>query len=355
MTRTSEGTAPHGAELGPAAEHDPLPPTLADFGGPVVELDPQTPASSALKAVFLALLPAIAANEDGVREGLPGPYLHDFRVAIRRTRTGLRQLRKVHPKAAAKRFARDFAWLGDGTGPIRNLEVYRAAIEKFTRSRPELREEPQALVDFLRERQEAEQQHVRQAFESDRYRRLRADWDDFLQPVEASGNGDTKPPEKAGAATAVDADRPIIEVAVERVGAAHRRVVETGSSISDRTPTSHLHRLRLDCKKLRYLLEFFRSLCLEEPAVQLIGALKRLQDNLGDLNDLRIQLQLTAEFGDLTPSGDTPESEVAELVAFLENDLRHELECFPSRFAEFTETGIDSVFGDTTATENTEI
>ena len=290
-------------------------------------------------------MPRIAANEDGLREGLQGPYLHDFRVAVRRTRTGLRQLKNVHPKPAAKRFARDFAWLGDVTGAARDLEVYLATIEEYTPRRPELGERLQSLVDFLRGHQEEEQQRMRQALESDRYRLLRADWNDFLRPSTTPENGE--------ATTAADADRPVLEVAVEGVGAAHRRVVETGSSISDHTPTSKFHRLRLDCKKLRYLLEFFRSLCLEEPAVRLIRSLKGLQDNLGDLNDLCIQFQLTAEFG-LTPSGGTPESEVAELVAFLEEDLEQQLEWFPARFAEFTETRIDRVFRDTTAAVNTD-
>ena len=347
MTRTSEGAAPHNARLDATAEQQPLlPPTLADFGGSVVELDPQTPTSSALKAVYRALLPGIAANEDGVREGLQGPYLHDFRVAVRRTRTGLRQFRKVHPKPAAKRFAGDFAWLGDVTGPARDLEVYLAAIEEYTVGRPERGEGLQPFVDFLRERQEEEQQRGRQALESDRYDLLRADWNDFLRPSATRENGE--------ATAAIDADRPVLEVAVVRVGLAHRRVVETGSSISNDTPTSKFHRLRLDCKKLRYLLEFFRSLSLEGPGVRLIRSLKGLQDNLGDLNDLRVQLQMTAEFG-LTPSGGTPEGEVAELVAFLEEDLRQQLEWFPARFAAFTATRIDSVFRDPTPAVNTGI
>ena len=347
MTRTSEGAAPLNARHTATAEDEPFPPPrLTDFGGPVVELDPQTPASSALKRVYRALLPGIAANEDGVRDGLQDPYLHDFRVAVRRTRTGLRQFRKVHPKPAAKRFTRDFAWLGDVTGPARDLEVYLVGIEEHTRSRPELGERLQSFVDFLRERQEEEQRRVRQALESDRYRLLRADWNDFLRPSAI--------PEDGEAMTAVDANRPVLEVAVEGVGAAHRRVVETGSSISGHTPTSKFHRLRLDCKKLRYLLEFFRGLCLEEPAVRLIQSLKRLQDNLGDLNDLSVQFQMTAEFG-LTPSGGTPEGEMAELVAFLEEDHRQQLARFPARFAEFTGTRIDRVFRDTTPAVNPDI
>jgi len=53
--------------------------------------------------------------------------------------------------------------------------------------------------------------------------------------------------------------------------------------------TNGLHRLRIDCKKLRYLLEFFSSLFPENQMQKLIKQLKQLQENLGDFNDLSVQ------------------------------------------------------------------
>jgi CHAD domain-containing protein len=53
--------------------------------------------------------------------------------------------------------------------------------------------------------------------------------------------------------------------------------------------TDALHRLRIEGKKLRYLLEFFRGVFPAEIVVPPIAALKRLQDNLGEFNDLRVQ------------------------------------------------------------------
>ena len=50
-----------------------------------------------------------------------------------------------------------------------------------------------------------------------------------------------------------------------------------------------LHALRIDCKKLRYLLEFFASLFPPDEIEILVKQLKRLQDNLGDFNDLSVQ------------------------------------------------------------------
>ena len=48
------------------------------------------------------------------------------------------------------------------------------------------------------------------------------------------------------------------------------------------------HLLRLACKELRYLLEFFASLFPREKVDDVIQQLKKLQDLLGHFNDLRI-------------------------------------------------------------------
>jgi triphosphatase len=52
------------------------------------------------------------------------------------------------------------------------------------------------------------------------------------------------------------------------------------------------HRLRIQAKKLRYAVEFFASLFVSKRAAkrrkQLLPALERLQDGLGDLNDIAV-------------------------------------------------------------------
>ena len=63
-----------------------------------------------------------------------------------------------------------------------------------------------------------------------------------------------------------------------------------------------LHALRIECKKLRYLMEFFASLFPAKEINELIQQLKKLQNNLGDFNDLCVQqeylLNLAAEIPD---------------------------------------------------------
>jgi CHAD domain-containing protein len=64
-----------------------------------------------------------------------------------------------------------------------------------------------------------------------------------------------------------------------------------GHAIGAGSPASDLHELRIACKKLRYLMEFFRSLYPAEAIGQLVRALKTFQDTLGEFQDLEVQQQ----------------------------------------------------------------
>src|SRR5262245_9956070 len=59
--------------------------------------DPGVEASEGVRRIHLALLGMLTANEPGLRADLDTEFLHDFRVAVRRTRSLLRQVRNVFP------------------------------------------------------------------------------------------------------------------------------------------------------------------------------------------------------------------------------------------------------------------
>ena len=125
----------------------------------------------------------------------------------------------------------------------------------------------------------------------------------------------------------------------ERIWSVARRVLKRGSAIDDDTPAAALHRLRIECKKLRYLLSFFASLYDRQEIARLIAALKKLQDNLGDFNDYEVQQAwLTQCARDMSADGTAP---VETLLAMgrLEDRLQirqeEERHRFGQRFALF--------------------
>jgi CHAD domain-containing protein len=67
------------------------------------------------------------------------------------------------------------------------------------------------------------------------------------------------------------------------------KVCKIARSIDAATEDEVVHQLRINCKKLRYLMEFFAPLFPENDIKTLIKGLKLLQDNLGNFNDYSVQ------------------------------------------------------------------
>jgi CHAD domain-containing protein len=53
--------------------------------------------------------------------------------------------------------------------------------------------------------------------------------------------------------------------------------------------------LRIQCKKLRYAIEFFSTLYPDKEIQALVRQLKKLQDVLGVFNDLSVQQEMVAQ------------------------------------------------------------
>lgn len=252
-------------------------PTAADSRFEV-QLSPDMRSDEASKLIQKALLKAILLNESGVRQDLDTEFLHDFRVAVRRTRSALTQIRDVYPPPIVEHFKREFAWLGRATGTQRDLDVYLLKMPEYRASLPEhLGPHLEPLEEFLTRHQRLEHSKLVEQLDSVRYLRLIQGWESFLE--EPLPETDAPP----------QAEKEILLTASSRIRKAYAKVLKQGRAIDGSSPPELLHRLRIDCKKLRYLLEFFRSLYDEHEVAALIKALKRLQDNLGDFNDLEIQ------------------------------------------------------------------
>jgi CHAD domain-containing protein len=243
-----------------------------------LKLDPNTRADEATKQVCRQLLEIIEANADGACRQIDTEFLHDFRVAVRRTRSALARIRGVFPSPTVARFQRELRWLGQVTGPARDLDVYLLQIDDLQQIVPEPMRPPLApLRPWLEAKHAAAYQDLVAAVGSPRYLKLLANWRTFL--VAPGPKRSTLP----------NAQRPIVEVAREAIWRAYRRAIDDGRAINEESPSSQLHELRKTCKKLRYLLEFFRSLFPTTAMTQLIGALKALQANLGEIQDLEVQ------------------------------------------------------------------
>jgi CHAD domain-containing protein len=297
------------------------------------ELDPEMPAEEAARRVHRALLETIRANEEGTRLDLDPEFLHDFRVAVRRTRSALTQVKGVFPEPEVERFKNELAWLGQATGPTRDLDVYLLKLPGYREGLGDLGgSHLDPLRRFLAEHREIEQTKMAKVLRSKRYRELLEEWEAFLDRE--------TPPEPTAAP---NARRPIREVVSARIWKLWRRVCQRGRRITPETEAADLHRLRIDCKKLRYLLELFGGLYPPDEIRLLVRRLKRLQDNLGDFNDYEVQQKRLEIFADRMVDEDlAPVPTLLAMGRLLEHMARgqeREHRRFEKRFGRFTSKG----------------
>ncbi len=294
-----------------------------------VRLAPAEPAERAVRRVLARLLATLVANVEGAVQDVDTEFLHDLRVAARRTRTCLGQLRGVLPHAKVAPFAEEFRWLGAATTPCRDLDVFLLDLETRQRSRPAAALAP--LLGLLRARREAVHRALADSLGSERFRTLVRRWKRLLQRRAPGGE---------------DGGRPIAEVAGESAVRAYTRLVRHGLALTPEAPATAMHRLRIDAKKLRYILEFFSSLWDGEETAALVRELKAVQDALGDYHDAWLQRERLFELGDeLLPVGGAPTLlAMGGLAAELERRQAAEITAFFARFETFAAEGTRARF-----------
>ena len=301
-----------------------------------VLLKPEMDGLTATKAIYSDLLTTIQKNEQGILDDLDSEFLHDFRVAIRRTRSGLSMLKKVIEPEITDRFARDFRHIGKITGPVRDLDVYLLMEEDYKARLPDhLQKELRYFFDDLAAQRTEEQAKLVKALHSSEYTTIIKDWEKYLKKENNAENteGATQPTEKTTEKPTKAAKR-IDKIANGIIQKRFQRVLRDGQAITPDSPDESLHRLRIQGKKLRYSLEFFSSLYPPKEIKYLVKQLKNLQNNLGLFNDLSVQQDmLNAYLVELKPNSNKFQKMGAAIGGLLTN-LYHEQQQVRCEFEE---------------------
>lgn len=281
-----------------------------------IRLDGAGRADEAARLIHRTLFEAMVRNEPGVRADIDSEFLHDFRVAIRRTRSALSQIKDVLPEQGVEQFKTEFGWLGQMTGPTRDLDVYLLTFDDLRDQLPaHLRDRLEPLREHLARRQRQEQAILVRALDTPRYRRLKQTWPAFLDAV--------PPPEDEPSNAAV----PIAVLAAEQIWRAFRRTARDAAAITPDSPPEQVHELRKTAKKLRYLIEFYSSLYPAATLKELVGELKQLQDVLGEYQDLQVQIDsLEGYAAEMQTAGDVPAATLMAIGALTGQLYSRELE-----------------------------
>ncbi|MEW7980761.1 MAG: CHAD domain-containing protein [gamma proteobacterium symbiont of Phacoides pectinatus] len=297
---------------------------------------PDERADAVARRIHLHLLDTIEANVPGVKAATDSEFLHDLRVAVRRTRSALTQIKGVFEEQDLERFKGRLAWIGAVTGPTRDMDVYLLGFDGYQNSLPKaFRKDLEPLREFLIAHQASEQQALVKRINSPHFRGLLKEWREFLEA----------PPQAPGAPKA---RKKIAKVAGRRIYRVYERVMIEGLMILPNTPAERLHKLRKECKKLRYLLEFFQSLYPKKKIKVLVKALKVLLDNLGEFQDYEVQaLKLRELAHQMVAEGSVPADTLLAMGMLVDGLLRRQQQAreqFTECFAVFSGRQVSDLF-----------
>ena len=299
-----------------------------------VTLDTADTAVDAWRTVLRELTDIMTANFAGTVADIDSEFLHDFRVAVRRTRSVLKEGKDVLPPGARRHFRDGFKWMGDITTPQRDADVQLLDLPDLLATVPERAEALEPLRELLVEHQAECHRELVADLRSSRRGLLHREWAGFLLGDGAWPTDDGSEP----GSDSPDALRPAIVVAAARIHHAHQQLVGDGRKIDDHSPATDLHDLRKDAKRLRYLLECFGSLFPADDIAVAVKPLKALQDTLGTFQDTEVQVHTLTDTGERLVERGAGARTLLAIGAVIEHvsargtAARHE---FADRFATF--------------------
>jgi triphosphatase len=250
---------------------------------PVV-LVPTMTVEGALQEIGRACLAHLLHNEAAALAMQP-EGVHQMRVAVRRIRSAVSAFRKLLPAADRHRISEELGWLVDILGGARNIDVF--ATELLLPIRAALVHEAgvDGLAAALDRERSAAYQRVERAILSERYAagmlRL-SHWFEARGWREGPARRSTLLTSPIGESAPHILDR-------------RWREVRGRSKRFDRLTAPRRHKLRIAAKKLRYTLELLGSLFDQDDLQDFVKPLKRLQDDLGYANDVRVAHHILPE------------------------------------------------------------
>lgn len=305
------------------------PDVLARRGATDLVLARDMPAHCAVAVMLDRFDAAMTELEPWLHDPPDTEFLHDYRVALRRSRSVLKLARGILDPADLEHWRPRLRDLQQRTGPLRDIDVFVLEFDEYRSLVPaDFDDDLDPVVDLLVRRQLEEQRRLRRYLQTAAHRAMRTSYRTFLDRLT-----------EADAPETPDGASPIGVVGVDRIRAAHRRVLRRGRRVTADSPARDLHEVRIAGKELRYAIELHASLLEPDARGRLIKACKSLQDLLGAFQDAEVHAEATHGLADhLVATGDVPARSIMALglLAQVFADQHDEIRArFDEEFAAF--------------------
>ncbi len=249
----------------------------------VAAADPMSEAGRKVLAIHFGRM---LANEAGTRLGEDPEALHDMRVATRRMRAAFALFEPYYEARVIRPLGKGLRRAGRTLGAVRDLDVLLEKARAYAAGLPAGNDGAlDPLLEAWSERREVARHRLLDYLDSSAYRRLVAAFSAFL----------TTPGAGAVEVAADDATPHQVRHVVPGLIFNRYEAVRAYERLLPDAPTTTYHALRIECKRLRYALEFFRDVLGEETPT-LIKQVTAMQDLLGELQDACVAAGLLSDF-----------------------------------------------------------
>jgi triphosphatase len=264
------------AEEAPAAQNDEAVHIRGDMTG-----------ADAFALVMRACLAQVCGNANLLRERRNTEALHQLRVGLRRLRAAFAMFKPILPGKELSKMDAEIRWMGGELDTARDLDVF---IKNNARSgKHEDDSRLRAFGDRLDAAQCASYDRALEAIDSKRFAMLVLNCSEWVEIGSWRRSRDEKVAGlRDGAASAL---------ACAGLGRLSRKLCKAAKHMRALDPQAR-HRARIKAKKLRYAAEFFAETFGRHSKAhrsKFIASLAKLQDALGDLNDLTVAHQTLLE------------------------------------------------------------
>ncbi len=274
-------TAASSSVLSEAAVELPYPELREKIG-----IQPGDPMAEAGRKIWSYYFAQMISHEEGTLLGEDLDELHDMRVATRRMRTAFDIFNPAFEAKTMKRHLKGLRTIGRVLGQVRDMDVL---LESALAYQGKLKENDQPGLEPLIADWSAtiakQRTKMTEHMQSKEYQDFKHMFNRFLQaadPIEPTDRF-------AEAKGALLRDTvPVLVYSRYATVRAYEGIVYTAS-------ITQLHALRIEFKKFRYTLEYFREI-LGEGIGAAINEIRQLQDHLGELHDADVGCQLVRSF-----------------------------------------------------------
>jgi CHAD domain-containing protein len=238
------------------------------------------------RKIWLYHFAIMVSHEQGTLLGEDIEELHDMRVATRRMRSAFDIFSPAFNPKVMKRYLKGLKKIGRVLGQVRDMDVILQNGLIYQRKLSEI-EQPgiDPLLAEWKQVIDTERMMLIKHLQSVEYERFKEDFNRFLQ----AGARDQSAIDQGN--EGISKVRDIVPILIYSRYAsvrAYETIVPTAS-------INQLHELRIEFKKFRYTLEYFKEI-LNESVSKTINEIKQYQDHLGELHDADVACQLVKGF-----------------------------------------------------------